>query len=98
MVSAVGLPEGVVEGHSVDDVCVLVERKELLARVGVPNLACSVIGASDEFATILVECAVCQWEQVSTKHFLKTESLLLILLLFFNQFFYQFLQLGLARL
>ena len=49
----------IVESHRVDNICMLIEREELLARVSVPNLASSIIATSDESAAALVEGAIC---------------------------------------
>jgi hypothetical protein len=80
------LPEGVIEGHAVDHIVVLVQGKQFLARVGVPNFTGSIVGASDEFVTALVEGTVCQGKQMGAKHLEKSELLLLIFQLFFNKF------------
>ena len=52
------LPEGVIEGHAVDHIVVLVQGKQFFSRVGVPNFAGPIVGASDEFVTALVEGTV----------------------------------------
>jgi len=83
---AENLPEGIIEGHAVDHIVVLVQRKQFLARVGVPNFAGSIVGASDEFVTALVEGTVCEGKQMGAKYFKKSEFLLLIFQLLFNKF------------
>ena len=92
------LPEGVVEGHRVDDVGVLVKRKQLLARVRVPHLARAVVAACDELAAAFVEGAIREREQVRSQHFEKPEALVLVLLLLLDQLLNQLLQLRLASL
>ena len=47
----------------------LVERKQLLARVGVPDLARAVVAAGDEARAALVEGAVGERKQVRSQHF-----------------------------
>ena len=76
----------------------LVKRKELLARVGVPHLARAVVAARDELAAAFVEGAIREREQVRSQHFEKAEALVLVLLLLLNQLFNQLLQLRLASL
>ena len=75
------LPEGVVEGHRVDDVGVLFEREQLLSRVSVPHLARSVVATRDKFASVLVESAVREGKKVRSKHFEEAEALNEVLLL-----------------
>ena len=43
------------------------KREDIFASERVPDFARSVVGASDEPVPTLVECAVCQWQDVSTK-------------------------------
>jgi hypothetical protein len=52
------LPEGVIEGHAVDNIAVLVQGKQLLARVRVPDFASPIVRASDEFVSAFVEGTV----------------------------------------
>ena len=78
------LPEGVIEGHAVDHIVVLVQGKQFLARVGVQNFTGSIVGASDEFVTAFVEGTVCQGKQMGAKHLEQSELLLLIFQLLFN--------------
>ena len=61
------LPEWLVESHRVDDVGVLCQVEKFLARNRVPNFASSIVGASDEFVSSLVESTVGKWQQVSSK-------------------------------
>ena len=83
------LPVRIVEGHRVDDVCVLVKRKQLLARICVPDLARAVVAACDKLAPTFVEGAICERQQVRSQHFEKSEALVLILLLLLDQLLYQ---------
>ena len=92
------LPVGVVEGHRVDDIRVLVERKQFLARVGVPHLARAVIAARDELAAALVEGAVGERKQVGSQDFEEPEALHLVLLLLFDELFNELLELRFAGL
>jgi hypothetical protein len=64
-----------------------VEAEQLLARVGVPDLAGAVIAARDKAVTVLVECAVSEGQQVSAQHFKERELLLLVLQLLLNQLY-----------
>ena len=52
------LPEGIVEGHSVDHIGVLIEGEQFLARVGVPDFTSAIVTTSDELASTLVEGTV----------------------------------------
>ena len=90
------LPVGVVEGHRVDDVRVLVEGKQFLARVRVPDLARAVVAARDELAAALVEGAVRERQKVRSKDLEKSELLHLVFLLFLDELFDEFFELGLA--
>ena len=91
------LPVGVVEGHRVDDVGVLVERKQLLARVGVPDLARAVVAAGDEAVARLVEGAVGQRQDVSSQDFEEVEVLALVRLDLLDEFVDQLAQLRARR-
>ena len=76
----------------------LVEREELLARVGVPDLAGAVVAARDEPRAALVEGAVGQREQVCSQHLEEAEALHLILLLLLDKLLDELLELRLACL
>ena len=76
----------------------LVEREQLLARVGVPHFARAVIAARDELAAALVEGAVGKWKQVGSQDFGEPEALHLVLLLLLDQLFDELLQLRLTGL
>lgn len=89
---------GVVKGHRVHDVGVLIEGEQLLAGNGVPDLAGSVVGACDEFVSRLVECAIGQREQMGSQDLVESELLLLVFLLLFDQLLNELLQLWLAGL
>ena len=89
---------GVVERHRVNDVRVVVETEELLSRVSVPYFARAIVASSDKLVTALVKRAICQWEQMGSEHFEKTEALLLVFLLLFDQFFDELLELWFASL
>jgi hypothetical protein len=52
------LPEGVIERHAIDNIIMLVEGEQLLARVGIPNFTSSIVGASDELVSALVKGTV----------------------------------------
>ena len=67
-----------------------------MAGVGIPHFARAIVAASDELAAAFIEGAICEREQVSSQNFEKTEALVLVFLLLFNQLFNQFLQLRLA--
>ena len=71
----------------------LVERKQLLARVCVPDLASAVVATCDEPRAAFVEGAVGQRKQVSSQHLEEPEALHLILLLLFDELLNQFLEL-----
>lgn len=58
--------ERVIEGHSVDDVIVIIQREQLFSCHGVPDLASSVVGPRNELVTTLVKCAISQGKQVSS--------------------------------
>ena len=94
---AVNLPEGVVEGHRVDDVGVLVQGEEFLAGVGVPDLASAIVRSCDELVTGLVESAVGQREQMGAKDLEEGELLHLVLELLLDQLLNELLQLRFAR-
>ena len=76
----------------------LVERKQLLARVSVPHLAGAVVAARDELAAALVEGAVGERKQVGSQDFEEPEALHLVLLLLLDELFNEFLELRLAGL
>ena len=59
----------------------LVEVKQLLTCQSVPDLACSIVGASDELVSLLVEGTVSQWKQMGSESLKEFESLVLVLLL-----------------
>lgn len=88
--------EWIIKGHAVDDVRVFVQAEDFLARVGVPNLAGSVVAARDKSVSILVKRTIGQGEQVRPQYFKEGEFLLLILHLLLNQLFDQFFELGFA--
>ena len=88
----------IVERHRVNDVRVLVQGKKLLTRICVPYFARAIVAARDELASIFVERAVGQREQMGAEDLEEAEALLLILELLFDQLLDQFLQLGLASL
>ena len=92
------LPVRLVESHGVDDVGMLIEVKQLFACQSVPDLAGSIVGASDELVSLFVEGTVGQWKQMGSQSLKQFKSLVLVLLLFVNQTFNHLLQLGLARL
>ena len=92
------LPEGVVEGHRVHYVRVLVKRQQFLSRVRVPHLARAIVAPRDELASILVEGAIGEWEEVRSEHLEEAELLLLVLLLLLDQLADEALELRLARL
>jgi len=50
--------ERVIEGHSVDDVIVIIQREQFFSCHGVPDLASSVVGPRNELVTTLVKCAI----------------------------------------
>lgn len=77
--------EGVVEGHRVDHVLVLFQVEQLVACLGVPHLACSVVGTRNELVAALVECAVGKRQQVSPELLEQREFLLLIFHLFLDE-------------
>ena len=54
------LPVRIVKGHRVNNVRVLVEGKQFLARIGVPDLARPIVASSDKFLARLVESAIRQ--------------------------------------
>ena len=58
--------ERVIEGHSVDDVIVIIQREQLFSCHGVPDLASSVVGPRNELVATLVKCAISQGKQVSS--------------------------------
>ena len=70
---------GVIERHRVDDIRVLIQRQKLLTRIRVPHFARAIVAARDEFASIFVERAVSQREQMGAENLEEAETLLLIL-------------------
>ena len=88
----------IVERHRVNDVRVLVQGKKLLTRICVPYFARAIVAARDELASIFVERAVGQREQMGAEDLEEAEALLLILKLLFDQLLNKLLELGLARL
>ena len=88
----------IVERHRVNDVRVLVQGKKLLTRIRVPYFASAIVAARDELASIFVERAVGQREQMGAEDLEEAEALLLILKLLFDQLLDQLLELGLASL
>jgi hypothetical protein len=50
--------KGIVKGNSINHVLVALKSKQLLTRVGVPNLASAVVTAGDETVPTFVEGAV----------------------------------------
>ena len=83
---AANLPKGIIEGHAVHDVRVLVQRKQLLARIRVPHLAGPIVGARNELITVLVERAVSKRQQVGAQNLEQREFLFLVFLLLLNKF------------
>lgn len=92
------LPKRFIESHGVHDICVFSQIKEFFTCNSVPNFASSIIWASDEFVSSLVESTVGQWQQVSTQSLEAGKSLVFILKLFLDQLLDQSLQLWLAWL
>lgn len=90
------LPERFVESHGVDDIGVFSEVKEFLTSDGVPDFAGSIVGASDELVSGLVEGAVGQRKQVSSQHLKTVESLVFVLKLLLDQLLNQLLKLWLS--
>ena len=88
----------VIERHRVDDIRVLVQREKLLARIRVPHLAGAIVATRDELASVLVECAVGQGEQMGAENLEEAEALLLVLELLFDQLLDKLLELGLSCL
>ena len=88
----------IVERHRVNDVRVLVQGKKLLTRICVPYFARAIVAARDELASIFVERAVGQREQMGAEDLEEAEALLLILKLLFDQLLNKLLELGLASL
>ena len=60
------LPVGIVKGHGIHNVGVLVQGEQFLTGISVPYLACPIVWSCDEFVARLVECTICQWKQVSS--------------------------------
>ena len=73
------LPVGIVESHGVDDVGVLVEGTQLLARVRVPHFAGAIVTSRNEFASIFVEGTVSQGEKMGSEDLEEAEALHLVL-------------------
>ena len=80
------LPEGVIEGHAVDHIVMLVEGEQLFAGVGVPNLAGAIVGTGNEFVSALVEGTVGQGQQMRPQDFVQFKFLFLIFHLFLDKF------------
>ena len=74
------------------------EGEKLLTSNSVPNLAGSVIGASDELAATLVESTVGEGKEMGFASLEVSESLFKVLLLLFNQLLDQLLERRFARL
>ena len=52
--------EGVVKGHRIYYIFMLLQRQQLLSALGVPDFTCAIVRASNELVATLVECAVRQ--------------------------------------
>jgi len=59
----------IIESHAVDNIGVLVETEQLLARVGVPNLASTIVAACNELVAILVKCTISEGQQMRSQNF-----------------------------
>jgi hypothetical protein len=79
------LPVRIIEGHAVDHVGMLVQTQQLLAGVGVPDLASTVVAACNELVSIFVKRTVRERQQVRSQNLKKREFLLLVLHLLLNQ-------------
>ena len=78
--------EGVVKGHRVDHILVLLQTQQLGSCLGVQHFASPVVRARDELVAGLVEGAVRQRQQVRAQHFEQLELLLLVFHLLLDQF------------
>ena len=92
------LPVRFVESHGVDDVGMFVEVEQLLSCQGVPDLAGSIVRASNELVSFFVEGTVGQGKEMGSEGLEEFESLVFVLGLFMDETFDDLLQLGLARL
>ena len=88
----------IVERHSVNNIGMVVKRKQLLSRVRIPDFARAVIASSDELVSAFVKRAICQRQKMGSQHFKQTEALLLVFLLLLNQFLDKLFELRFARL
>jgi len=86
----------IIEGHAVDHVGMLVQTQQLLAGVGVPDLASTVVAACNELVSIFVKRTVRERQQVRSQNLKKREFLLLVLHLLLNQLFDELLELRFA--
>ena len=79
------ITKGVVERHGINDVFMLLETQQFAATLGVPDLACPIVAARDEFVSRLVECAIRQRQQVRPQHRKQLELLLPVLHLLLDE-------------
>lgn len=74
----------IIEGHSINDVFVLLERQQLVTCLGIPDLACPIIRSCNEFVTRLVESTIGEGQKMGSKLFEQFEFLFLIFHLLFD--------------
>lgn len=76
--------KGIIEGHGVDHIFMLLQRKQFSTTLGVPYFTCSIVGARNELVSRFIKGTVRQRKQVRPQHLKQLELLLLILHLLFN--------------
>jgi len=75
---------------------VLIEGEQFRAGVSVPDFAGAIVTTRDELASIFVESAISQGQQMSAQNLKQAEALLLVLQLLLDEFFDELLELRLA--
>ena len=80
--SADAIAIGNIEAHAIDSILMPLEGVDEVARGGVPELAGSVVAASDKLVAVLIEAAVSERQDVPLQ-FLDELELLLSLFLYF---------------
>ena len=77
---------GHVKGHAVDRVLMPLEGMDEVTGVCIPQLACSIIAASDELVSVLIEAAIGERQHVALQFLYQHELLLSLLLNLLHQF------------
>lgn len=88
----------IIESHRIYDILVLLKRKQFGTSLGVPDLAGSIVTSGDKLLSRLVECAICQGQQMRSQFSEHAKLLILVFKLFLDKLFYELLQLRFPRL